>query len=106
MTAVKKTAHRFSGRCAVSIATKDEHHVSVKLRVIDLAQPWADLEVAFERELLDQDLREEIGRQTESVRNLIVAHAFSRTSLLDPEGEDGNVDDDPLKITESDKGNA
>jgi len=36
----------------------------------------------FRKEVLDQDLRGSIKAETESVRNLILAHAFSRTSLV------------------------
>jgi His-Xaa-Ser system protein HxsD len=39
----------------------------------------------FEKEVLDQDLREHIKRETESYRNLILAHAFSKTSLIENE---------------------
>jgi His-Xaa-Ser system protein HxsD len=37
----------------------------------------------FFQELLDQDLRETIARETQQARSVILAHAFSRTSLLD-----------------------
>lgn len=36
----------------------------------------------FNKELLDQDLRQSIAKETEGVRNLILAHAFSRTNLI------------------------
>jgi His-Xaa-Ser system protein HxsD len=39
----------------------------------------------FKKEVLDQDLRETIKIETESVRNLILAKAFSKTSLIDDE---------------------
>jgi His-Xaa-Ser system protein HxsD len=37
-------------------------------------------------EALDQQLREEIRAQTEGVRNLVLAHAFSKTGLIAPDG--------------------
>jgi His-Xaa-Ser system protein HxsD len=37
-------------------------------------------------EALDQSLREQIRQQTEGVRNLVLAHAFSRTGLIVPDG--------------------
>ncbi len=36
----------------------------------------------FKKEVLDQDLREKIAKETEEVRNLILAHAFSKTSII------------------------
>ncbi|UVT21135.1 MAG: His-Xaa-Ser system protein HxsD [Nitrospira sp.] len=37
----------------------------------------------FKKEVLDQDLRERLKAETETVRNLILAHAFSKTGLAD-----------------------
>ena len=39
----------------------------------------------FKKEVLDQDLRENIKRETEAVRNLILSHAFSKTGLIQDE---------------------
>lgn len=36
---------------------------------------------SFRREVLDQDLREQLKKETEQVRNLILAHAFSKTGI-------------------------
>jgi len=36
---------------------------------------------ALRAEVLDQDLRESVGRETEAVRNAVLALAFSRTGL-------------------------
>ena len=35
----------------------------------------------FQRDLVDQDLRRKISKETESVRNLILSLAFSKTGL-------------------------
>ena len=39
----------------------------------------------FKKEILDQDLRESIKRETEPVRNLVLAQAFSKTNLIKDE---------------------
>jgi His-Xaa-Ser system protein HxsD len=39
----------------------------------------------FQKEVLDQDVREHIKKETESYRNLILAHTFSKTSLIEDE---------------------
>lgn len=36
----------------------------------------------FRKEVLDQHLRTRIANETESIRHLILAHAFSRTGLV------------------------
>ncbi|MGH8227350.1 MAG: hypothetical protein ACREU3_05520, partial [Steroidobacteraceae bacterium] len=40
---------------------------------------------SFQKELLDQDLRATVRAETKEVRNLILAHAFSRTGLIGDE---------------------
>lgn len=39
----------------------------------------------FRKEVLDQDLRERLKTETEAVRNVILAHAFSKTGLSNNE---------------------
>ncbi len=40
-----------------------------------------EFEAAFRNEVLDQDLRRTIARETASLRNAILAHAFSKTGI-------------------------
>jgi His-Xaa-Ser system protein HxsD len=44
----------------------------------------------FKKEVLDQDLRERIKAETAPIRNLILAHAFSKTGLIVDEQVSGN----------------
>jgi His-Xaa-Ser system protein HxsD len=37
---------------------------------------------SFKKEVLDQDLRLKLKAETEPIRNLILAHAFSKTGLI------------------------
>jgi len=48
-------------------------------------QTLDSLIVEFRREVIDHDLRIEIRKQTEGVRNLILAHAFSKTGIVTSE---------------------
>jgi His-Xaa-Ser system protein HxsD len=83
--AIKKSAYKFADRASVVINPASEHTVSVlfnfagSLSKNDPEQVISD----FCNELLDQDLRELIRREAGPLRNLIVAHAFSRTKLAD-----------------------
>jgi His-Xaa-Ser system protein HxsD len=83
LEAIKKTAYKFAGQTSVTITPASASSVSVffdfsgRYEKNDRRQIVAD----FCNELLDQDLREIIKKDTGPLRNLIIAHAFSRTSL-------------------------
>ena len=83
--AVKKAAYKFADRTSIIINPGPDSTISLvfnfagKYTNNDPKQVIAD----FCNELLDQDLRERIKKETEPLRNLILAHAFSRTSLAD-----------------------
>ena len=82
--ALKKTAYRFADRAAIVINPTDSDSVSVSFTFAGRnASSEPDQVLAdFCNELLDQDLRATIKRESTPLRNLILAHAFSRTSLL------------------------
>jgi hypothetical protein len=46
----------------------------------------------FCNEVLDQELREIIAEETVGIRDLLLAQAFSKTSLIDPELETCDYD--------------
>lgn len=102
LDALKKTAHRFTGRCAVHLQHEDETHVTVRLHLLREGVDGSLVAGEFVNALLDQTLREEIGLATEPVRNLILAHALSQTNLLSPELEEVEPHHDPLGIAQPD----
>jgi len=57
----------------------------------------------FQNEVLDQELREAVAEETKGIQNLLLAQAFSATSLLDPLGECADEGVDPLNIRSSDR---
>lgn len=83
LTEIKKASYKFIDKFSVDFLISDHKIVcalqfspsysesAIKLIVMD-----------FKKEILDQNLRTIIASETESVRNLILAHAFSRTSLI------------------------
>jgi len=83
--AIKRAAYKFADRTSVIISSASG--TSVKLAFSFLGQHARNdpeqVVADFCNELLDQDLREIIQRETRPVRNVILAHAFSRTSLAD-----------------------
>ena len=91
LNAVKKAAYKH-----VRAFTADISVVDQEIRcLINLEQPVTEeqglrLTNEFKKEVLDQDLRERLKVETENVRNVILAHAFSRTGLINNEPVSGN----------------
>jgi His-Xaa-Ser system protein HxsD len=84
IAAVKKTAYRLADRCTVVIGTPDSDLLPVTFLFGD---GTAGLEIrnvvrAFFQELLDQELREAVAEETQAIRTLILASAFSKTDLI------------------------
>src|SRR5260370_4599483 len=84
LEAIKKTAYKFADRASVLINPDGTDTVSVSFAFVGKhAASEPDQVIAdFSNELLDQDLREIIKRESTSLRNLILAHAFSQTSFV------------------------
>jgi His-Xaa-Ser system protein HxsD len=80
---VKKAAYKFTSECAVLFEQESPNLLIVILSFVGEQTKDRKLQIAGAlcNEILDQDLRETIAKKTESSRNLILAHAFSKTSL-------------------------
>ena len=102
MLAIKKAAYRMGDRCSFAISIADGE-VTAVLTPRGVNDNLALLEAEFRNAVLDQDLREIVARETEAVRNLIIAQAFSRTALLEPIGETADFRQDPLGIRVPDR---
>ncbi|BDB29441.1 hypothetical protein Tamer19_06920 [Cupriavidus sp. TA19] len=81
LEAVQKAAYRFIDRLTVLISQGQGTVVCEVDLVKGIQMPQEDVLANFKRELLDQQLRLQIKRETEPARNLILAYAFSRTGL-------------------------
>jgi His-Xaa-Ser system protein HxsD len=85
LNAIKKTCYKFSSEFSVKFEKIDDDQIKVSLN-FNPSINHTDVEEIirqFHNELLDQDLREIVFKETENVRNLILAHAFSKTSLIE-----------------------
>jgi len=103
LSAIKKTAYKFGDRCHVHLDALDGGRVRVALRAKRVTENMPSLIGEFQNELLDQELREVVAQETEGIRNLLLAQAFSAISLIDPQGDSANVQTDPLNIRLSDR---
>jgi His-Xaa-Ser system protein HxsD len=84
LAAIKKAAYRLADRFTAVLGSPEQDRLSVSLRFKVNVSPVAAREAtrAFFQELLDQELREQIAEETNPVRTLILAHAFSNADLI------------------------
>ena len=78
---VQKAAYRFIDRLTILISNTDTQILCEITPIEGLSKPVEEIVADFKRELLDQQLRFQIKAETEPVRNLILALAFSRSGL-------------------------
>jgi len=86
LSAVKKAAYKYGGMFHVLIEETDGV-VLASLRPVSCNTDPEQAAGMFCNEVLDQELREEIAAETNGIRDLLLAHAFSKTSLIDSELE-------------------
>ena len=73
---VKRALYRFSDKCSFDIQMKD--------KIITVTfQSQDDLITKIKNEVLDQDLRDTLSKETANIRTLILANAFSNTGLIE-----------------------
>jgi His-Xaa-Ser system protein HxsD len=82
--AIQRAAYRFSDRISCELTSGEAEHRCVLTATGDI-DPDA-LIADFRTEVLDQVLRERIRAETEPIRTMILAQAFSKTGLVDPPG--------------------
>ncbi len=81
LEAVQKAAYRFIDRLTIIISQDEKYVICDITPDVGLIQPYDDVIARFKQELLDQQLRCQIKEETESVRNLILSLAFSKSGL-------------------------
>lgn len=100
LTAVKKAAYRFSGEFDTRIESEPGNRILVTLSPRDDRRGMLSA-AAFPREVLDQELREQIANETAAVRDVLLAHTFSELPLIDEVGETADFRKDPHQIDAS-----
>jgi His-Xaa-Ser system protein HxsD len=73
---VKRALYRYQDKCSFDIQLRDNDIM------VSLVTSNASLPDSIKREVLDQDLRDTITKETQNVRQLILANAFSNTGLI------------------------
>jgi His-Xaa-Ser system protein HxsD len=83
LDSVKAACYRFSDRFSPSIEIRNSTIVCQLKFDSRFSEASIPAEIDnFKKEVLDQDLRQKLKVETEAVRNLILAHAFSKTGLI------------------------
>lgn len=80
--AIQRAAYRFADRFSCELISGEAEHRCL-LTAVGAADPEA-LAPDFRSEVLDQVLRERIRAETEPIRTMILAHAFSKTGVVEP----------------------
>jgi His-Xaa-Ser system protein HxsD len=84
--AIQRAAYRFADRFSLELLPGGEQHRCL-LRPLGESPLEAEVE-SFRVEVLDQTLRGRIRAETEPIRTMILAQAFSRTGVVDPKDLD------------------
>ena len=85
LNAIKKACYKFSSEFSVKFEEMNDEKIKLHFDFNSSIKDENKEEIIkqFHNELLDQDLREIVFKETENVRNLILAHAFSKTTLIE-----------------------
>lgn len=100
-SAIKKATYKFGDRCHLHIENQ-EGRTKVILRAKRPLENIEYLAGEFCNEVLDQELREVVATETSGIRDLLIAQAFSKTSLIEPDFETADFRTDPAGIRAQD----
>jgi His-Xaa-Ser system protein HxsD len=80
---LKKAAYRYINLFSVEFLENDYSYTCILNFSGQIENSEADSYlIEYQKEVLDQDLRHSIKAETEATRNLILAHAFSKSGLI------------------------
>lgn len=84
LTAVQKAGYKFADKCTLVVGSSEGESLPITLLFPPTTKEREALDQVrlFFRELLDQELREKLADETQPVRSLLLAHAFSKTDLI------------------------
>ncbi len=101
--AIQKAAHKFGDRCHVLVRNCNDKQIEVVLKAKRPLDNPEFIAGEFCNEVLDQELREVVHEQTSGIKNLLLAHAFSNTALINEEFDTAAFEEDPCGIHVADR---
>jgi His-Xaa-Ser system protein HxsD len=99
---ILEAVHRFTGRCFVHVDRESDGRLLCRVVPRAKGANARELAGALANEILDQSLRQRLQEETEPIRRLLLAQAFSRTNILHPELDEADPQSDPLGIVAPD----
>lgn len=86
LNTIKQSVYKFMDRCSFGFE-QIESKLFLNIEFHSMIQSDEMIETInkIQNEFLDQDLRRIVSAETEQVRNLILANAFSNTKLIEPD---------------------
>lgn len=103
LDALLKSAYRFTDRCFIHLQRTSPNVVEVRMRPKSTTDEPDTILREFFNDLLDQKLREVVAAETAGIRDLIMAHALSKTNLVRPDLETAEPAADPHHVANPDK---
>jgi len=102
LSSIFRASYIFTDRCYIFLGRSEETKevVLVSLSGKDETVNLEKLGGAFFNELVDQNVRESLSRESGDLRTLIVAQAFAEGNLLDTDRDEGDYKKDPLGISQ------
>lgn len=100
--AILEAVHRFTRRCFVLIDREPTGVFVCRVTPRVKGDVPRDLAGALANEILDQSLRQRLHAETEPIRRLLLAQAFSRTDILHPDLDESSPADDVRGIAAPD----
>jgi His-Xaa-Ser system protein HxsD len=83
MDSVKRAAYKFIDKASFEFSLNESEIICNISSSIEISEALFESVIQdFRNEVLDQDLREAIARETSDIRNVILSYVFSKTSLL------------------------
>ena len=76
-----RACYQFTDQCYLFLRPDGEHTVLVELRGRRASPPLSEVIGEFANELLNQQVRTDISRETRAIREMIVAQAFKESDL-------------------------
>lgn len=98
LSAIKKAAYKFGDCFLLHLSTLENGHIRVTLAAKEQANGPQFQVSDFPNEVLDQELREIVAEETQPIRDILLAQAFSAVSLTDAEADEADYHADPKSI--------
>jgi His-Xaa-Ser system protein HxsD len=82
--AVFRACYQFTDRCYLFLRQAEGEAIAIEFRKRHPSTVLSDVVGSFANELINQKVRADISRETQTIRELIVAQAFAEADLRDP----------------------